>query len=304
MLRLAFAALAALALAVIATWAPGPRAVRSPSPDAPPRVFLNHFYVVLDQQSYDALQQSSFLTAEWAPFEKRTTARNDRTYTGIYWYGRRTYYEAFAPGGQGPIGSSGLALSVDGKGESAAVKTLWAGALGEADGGLVTRKTETGEAPWFEMTYAKAATEGLRTWLMEYHPDFLARWYPELTPARGTTRSEVLDRYVAKIGRAGERDKALLKDVTGLVIALETADRDVLERQLQAVGWTARSALDGMAVEGPEGVVLRVVPASAGRRGILEAAFSLQKEAAPRTASFGTTVLTVEKDRARLAFVP
>ena len=154
------------------------------------------------------------------------------------------------------------------------------------------------------MTFAKAPSEGLRTWLMEYHADFLARWYPELTPARGITRSEALDRYVAKIGRSSERDTALLGDVTGLVIALSPGDRDVLVKLLKAVSWTSREEEGGDWIEGPEGVLLRVVPASAGRRGILEATFSLQREAAPRTATLGTTVMTVEKDQARLTFVP
>ena len=94
-----------------------------------------------------------------------------------------------------------------------------------------------------------------------------------------------------------------MRDVTGLVIALGPADRDVLVGLLKAVGWAVRDEDGGQRVEGPEGVVLRVVPASAGRRGVLEASFSLQKEAVPRTATFGTTTITVEKDRVLWVFV-
>ena len=142
-----------------------------------PPVFLNHFFVVVDAVSYRALQESSYMTGAFAPFEIRTTARNDQTYTGAYWYGRRTYFEAFEPDAQGPLGASGLAFGVDGKGESAVVKAAWAAAFGGADSGTVTRKTENGEPAWFQMTYAKAQA-GLRVWLMEYDLDFLARWYP------------------------------------------------------------------------------------------------------------------------------
>jgi hypothetical protein len=53
---------------------------------------------------------------------------------------------------------------------------------GPVSGSLVTRKTETAAVPWFEMT-AAGEIPGLRVWLMEYHRDFLARWYPGLTRA-------------------------------------------------------------------------------------------------------------------------
>jgi hypothetical protein len=266
-----------------------------------PLVFLNHFFVVVDSASYRALQESPTMTSAFAPFEKRTTARNDQTYTGIYWYGRRTYFEAFEPGAQGPLGASGLALGVDGAGESAAVKAAWAKALGGADSGIVTRKTESAEPAWFQMTYAKAAS-GLRVWLMEYDQDFLTRWYPHLTPARGVTRSEVLDRYVAKVGRQADRDQALFKDVTGLLLALEGNDREVLAKHVLAVGWTSREENGALVLVGPEGVELRVVPATAGNKGIREATFSVQGAPSPRTEVLGSATLVVERDRARLRF--
>lgn len=275
-------------------------AQEGPTP-APPAVFLNHFFVVVDSASYRALQESATLTGPFAPFEKRTTVRNDQTYTGSYWYGRRTYFEVFEPDSQGPVGASGLALGVDGAGESAAVKAAWAQAFGGADSGMVTRKTDTAEPAWFLMTYAKVAS-GLRVWLMEYDRGFLSAWYPDLTPARGTTRAEVLDRYVAKIGRQAEREKALFKDVTGLRLALEAADRDILAQQLRAVGWTSREERDGLVLLGPEGVELRVVPPHAGKKGIVEATFSVQNAPAPRTEVLGSATFVVEGNRATLRF--
>ena len=186
----------------------------TPADERGPVVTLNHFFVVVDAPSYEAARTSAFLTREFAPFEARTTVRNDKSYTGIYWYGRSTYFELFEPGDQGPAGASGLALGVEEPGASALVKQRWEAALGRGRRGLVTRKTETDEVPWFEMTYAREIP-GLRVWLMEYHRDFLARWYGSLTPARSITRAEVLDRYVAKIGQSDRRDTALLKDVVG-----------------------------------------------------------------------------------------
>ena len=110
---------------------------------AMPPAYLNHFFVVVDAESYRAFQESAFARSEWAPFEKRTTARNDQTYTGIYWYGRHTYYELFEPDAQGAVGASGLALGAEEPSQSGAVKAAWAEALGGASSDLVTRRTET-----------------------------------------------------------------------------------------------------------------------------------------------------------------
>jgi hypothetical protein len=90
-----------------------------------PVVVLNHFYVVVDPSTYAAARHSAFMTGQFAPFEARTTQRNDMSYTGIYWYGRHTYFELFEPGAQGPVGASGLALGVEEPGASAVVKQRW-----------------------------------------------------------------------------------------------------------------------------------------------------------------------------------
>lgn len=264
----------------------------------PPLLFLNHFYVVVDAATYRAMQESAFLTRELAPFEKRTTARNDQTYTGIYWYGRRTYFEVFEPDAQGPVGASGLAFGTEAAGGGEAVRRRWAGALGGADRGLVTRKTDTAEVPWFDMVYAKTAPGTLRTWLMEYHHDFLARWYPDLTSARSITRADVLDRYVARIGQGARRGEFLLEDVLALELTLDTGERDALVRQVRASGWTSRDTVGAVVCEGPEGVSLRVTPTAGGANGITTVELSLQREARGEH-RFGAAVLTLDGRRAR-----
>jgi hypothetical protein len=267
--------------------------------DGGPAVTLNHFYVVVDAPTYAAARSSAFMTRELAPFEARTTVRNDKTYTGIYWYGRSTYFELFEPGAQGPIGASGLALGVEEPGASAAVRQRWRDTLGTAGGGLVTRQTETDEVPWFEMTYAKEIP-GLRVFLMEYHHDFLARWYGGLTKARSITRADVLDRYVAKIGRSERRESALLKDVVGLTIALAPPEREALVKQLRALAWAARDEVDAVVCTGPGGERLRLVAPRSGASGILDVDFSLQHAVARATHRIGSAELRLEGTSARL----
>ncbi len=265
-----------------------------------PAVFLNHFYVVVDAVTYSAAQSSPFMTRELAPFERRTTQRNDTSYTGVYWYGRHTYFELFEPGAQGPAGTSGLALGVEQPGASAFVKQAWEG-LGGTGGGPVTRKTETDEVPWFAMTYAREIP-GLRVFLLEYDRDFLARWYGTLTPARSITRADVLDRYVAKVGRGGDRDRTLLEDVTRLTIALAPESREALVRQLAAVGWTTRSEGAEVVCSGPESVELRFVELAGRAAGIVEAGFSLRRPVRPAARELGSAELRLDGEAARLRF--
>ncbi|MFI5170206.1 MAG: DUF5829 family protein [Vicinamibacterales bacterium] len=267
--------------------------------DRGPAVTLNHFYVVVDAATYEAARRSSFLTREFAPFEARTTVRNDTSYTGVYWYGRRTYFELFEPGAQGKAGASGLALGVEAAGAGAAVKQQWQAALGSSGSGPVTRKTESDEVPWFEMTYARDLP-GLRVWLMEYHREFLARWYAELTRARSITRADVLDRYVAKIGQSERRETALLKDVVGLTIALAPPEREALVKMLRAVGWTAADGASAVVCRGPDSEQLRLVTPADARTGILEVELSLQHPNAKVTHRIGSAELHLEGESARL----
>src|SRR5437867_5997339 len=86
-------------------------------------VALNHFYLTLDSDTYAAIESSEFLQGEFAPFERRTTVRTDKTYTGIYFYGIHTYFEFFdatkSPGSK--VGDSGVAFGVE---QSDALKLL------------------------------------------------------------------------------------------------------------------------------------------------------------------------------------
>jgi hypothetical protein len=268
-------------------------------------VLLNHFFVVTDKDTYAAAQASAFLTKEFAAFEKRTTVRNDLTYTGIYFYGRHTYFELFEPDSQGPEGSSGIAFGVETPGASAPVEALWAKSAGGADHGPVTRKTETDEVPWFDMTFPKGGRPtpskdiGFRLWLMEYDKDFLARWYSNLTPARSIARADVLDRYVAKVGQSAGRATFLMKDVVSLTLALPDENRATLLAPLRAVGYTERADKAEVVLTGPDATI-HLRPLAGAARGIVEVEFSLQKKIPLSEHRIGNAVLLLDGERARL----
>jgi hypothetical protein len=71
---------------------------RAARPDA---VLFNHLYVVADQVTYDALAGSEFLRGDFAVFEERSSSRADTSYHGLYFYGRRTYFEFLRPDAAG-----------------------------------------------------------------------------------------------------------------------------------------------------------------------------------------------------------
>src|SRR6266446_2027623 len=140
-------------------------------------VYLNHFYVVLDAETYAAVDSSSFLHDEFAAFERRTTVRTDKTYTGIYFYGTNTYFEFFDGSKQSEFrqGVSGLALSPE---ESGALEALHRQIESEPPQ-LITRKFGVAQVPWFTMLEPKGLSPdaSVNPWFMEYHPRFLAEWH-------------------------------------------------------------------------------------------------------------------------------
>src|SRR6185312_16926980 len=81
----------------------------------PPVVLLNHFYIVPDTATFEAMAASEFLRQEFAPGETRTTVRADASYTGLYLYGIHTYCEFLDARRDRRLvpGASGLALGVD-----------------------------------------------------------------------------------------------------------------------------------------------------------------------------------------------
>lgn len=179
---------------------------------------LNHFYVVLDHETYAAIEANPFLRKEFASFEKRTTVRRDSTYTGLYFYGTNTYFEFFdASTEKRAVGESGIAFGVDASGAMPKVPG--------ASAGEITRQWDGKQVPWFQrLSPAERVAPGIDTWVMEYLPDFLKQWRPELEVGQGVSRAEVLKRY--KRALASNPPLPMLEDVTGLTIALETSEKE------------------------------------------------------------------------------
>jgi len=246
-----------------------------------PPVYLNHVYRVLDTETFRAADASEYLRTEFAPFERRTTKSGDDSWTGLYFYGESTYFEFLAadPKRDRPVGQSGVAFGIEQDGGSRAVRTaLEALGLGPVKTIERTRETAGKMVPWFQMTGGDPTDAVLVTWVMEYSPNFLKQWHPELRPGlSGISRQAVLERYQAKAALTVPPKDPLLKNVTGLRIALDPKRAESFGRELAALGWRRETKGTGVSWLGPD-VRIEIVDAAGDARGIVAIEMSLTRK--------------------------
>jgi len=240
------------------------------SGDRLPPVFLSHFYVTLDQASYDALRSSPELAALSKVAETHVAA-GSRKWTGFYIYGRQTYMEFFgavaAPEGM-RLGDAGLGLAVE---EVAGVGTI-ASRLRTVFGGRVKvepahRTTAAGVIPWFTAASVEnPKVEGLNTWFMETDPGYLAAMHPGSRIERPLGREEDLAwRFIP--------DRPL-DNVVGLTAALNSSDMAQLAAELELAGWAVRRGSGGFVAVGPDAKITVVV--AGARAGLQQAELRLR----------------------------
>ena len=268
----------------------------APAPDATP---LNHFFVVPDAATFDAMKKSAFLHEAFGVYEERTTVRNDISYTGIYFYGENTYFEFLPPDTSRKTGEAGVAFGLEEPGASTATEKRLSEALSSpVRNFVVTRRLGSDDVPWFRMVGVEAPAEAaFATWSMEYDPAFLARWHEELPPAsRAITRANVLTRYAESLDQAKGRDARWLRDVTALTLALSEPDRAAFARQLEAYGYRVETSGAETIARGSK-MTFRLRPASADERGIVEATFAVKAGTlSPAEHRFGASVLSLPGD--------
>ncbi len=234
----------------------------------PAPVFLNHVFAVVDGETYAALAGSTFLRETFAVSEERTTVRADISYTGLYFYGRRTYFEFLsAQAAAGLVeGATGLALGLETQG---ALDEL-ASRLGEREVGTqrgpITRQLGETQVPWFQILGVEMPPSALQVFAMEYDPRFLAGWHPELAPAGGgLARADVLARYAAALGKVEAHANAPFTDVISVELALSDAERERLLSVCAAAGWEVEQSAGVWTCSAPQfRLVLRPSDAPGG----------------------------------------
>jgi hypothetical protein len=244
---------------------------RAPKTESLPPVFLNHFYVVLDSVTYRAIEEDMFLRKHFAINEGRTTVRADQTYTGLYFYGTNTYFEFFdvANSPRPRVGDSGIAFGVDHPG---AIEDLMKTRRleFEPDLKLVTRFFQNNQVPWFHMATPKSLPYegGMSSWVMEYHPEFLANWHPKPNETnRSIRRRDILKRYSEVLEPI---NGPCLEDVTGLTLAVDGPTTGSLRHFCLQLGYRIERREDGFTELHGSDFFLLLIPGTENVRGIRE----------------------------------
>lgn len=253
---------------------------------------LNHFFLVVNTETYQAIEGSEFLKTVFGVFEQRTTVRTDITYTGSYFYGTNTYFEFFdvKQKEKSRVGDTGIAFGTDQRG---AIQSLQKN-LDWSDPILITRNLEDQQVPWFWMISPKdsSADSGMSTWAMEYVPEFLQKWHSGIQDGqKGISRKAILSRYSNFLKQ--DPAKRLLKDVIGLTIAMDDTMKTKFAEYCRIAGYTIRAEKDSTTAEGP-GITFRFIPQTESIRGIQRIDFSVNSTPDQRQHKFGTSVLTFE----------
>jgi hypothetical protein len=260
----------------------------------PVSTILNHFYATVDSQTYAAIEASPFLKERFAPFEKRTTVRNDSTYSGLYFYGDQTYFEFFeANTGDRKPGDAGVALGLEQTDGSERLRMEWQ-KLRPSITSMVTRKLDIEPIDWFQMTSfeetrANSAVEGLRLFAMQYATDFVRRWNP--TSPNTIRQRDVLSAYCETLKLGLMRERSLLRNVERIEIASPEAGIRIRTAQLEAAGWKLTRAKDSILATGSNAEILfRFAPFV---EGVYSVEFSLKRSTPQISMQIGSTFFEI-----------
>jgi hypothetical protein len=271
-------------------------AVSSYSADRVPTVFLTHFFVTLDQPTYDLLRNSTQLAALAGSTGSHVVA-GSRAWTGFYLFGRETYIEFFgvsaSPSGHN-VGDSGLGLTVEEPGGVAAIAGRLRIAFGERVNVEATpRSLPNGVVPWFtEAEITSRGEEAMHTWFMEIDPGYLAAKHPGSRVEHPLSRQQYLS--------WDYRPNRPLDNVVGLTAALNPPEMSQLAKELELVGWAVSRGDGGFVAVGPD-VKLTVLPAGK-REGIQEAELRLQHSVPKQEITLGTAKLFLDGETGRFVF--
>lgn len=270
-----------LALASAATTACiPPSATPNAVPDRAP-VSVNHVYAYLDSATMAAVEGSSFVRDTFADFRRETNTDADgSSWTALYLTGEQTYLELFPASTQTrPAGFTGLALSVEVAGALDSVATRLEQATGLPLYRQPARMVTRGDTvPWFKQVsviypgYPGTLAE-VYTWVIENEPAFFREYIGDST---GSDSDISRRRYLAK----RYRPERLMRDITGLALALSPDRGARLLAELAAHGWRVErgNARGRGRAYGPEGAVILVERATRAKpAGLRMVQFTVQE---------------------------
>lgn len=265
---------------------------------SPLTVFLNHFYLTLDATTYTAIAESAFLRTQFASNETRTTHRTDRSYTGLYFYGEKTYFEFFDETTETNrnIGDSAIAFGLEKDGATGSLQQQWPNATRLT----ITRPFEETQIKWFEMLIPSGFSleSPIAVWSMEYLPSFLQEW--KKTSGRSSksgstiSRSAVLDRYKSLISTI---EKPILKNVIGITLWAESSVYEAFIQFSNNFGYSMTGTENSFSFSDADGITYHISLSGGYLHGITEVEFEVNDVPVQREWQFGNSTLTFNEKK-------
>ncbi len=253
------------------------------SAEGTPRVFFSHFWIALDQPTYDALRTSTEVAALGATKEQKVVA-GGQNWSGFYWTARQTGMEFFGADAlpdETNLGDCGIGLAVETQGGVAAVADHLRTVFGDRiEIEKQVRTTATGDIPWYTSTHLKEP-QTVATWVMEVDPGYLAAKHPESRIGDPLSRQQY--------NSWDYRPDQTFDNVVGLTLALNQERANELATELRLFGWAVRRTGDGFFAVGPE-FKIQIV-SSGAHAGIQQVDIRLRRPVAKQTIQLGNAEL-------------
>lgn len=260
-------------------------------------VLLNHFYLTIDAFTYRAITESKFLRECFAPNEIRTTHRTDRSYTGLYFYGEKTYFEFFDVTTETTrhIGDSAIAFGLEQTGKTTLLHQKWPASTRLT----ITRPSNERQVNWFEMLIPPNFTleSSIAVWCMEYLPTFLKEWKNSsdipVTSEENIARSAVLERYKSIIPAIKD---PILKNVIGLTIRVDSSVYKAFEQFVGDFGYVTTATENGFSFSDAEEVAYEISLSDGRLHGITEVKLEVTDITGQQVWKFGNSTLTFQEN--------
>ena len=257
------------------------------------QVLLNHFYLTLDAPTYDAIVHCDFLRNQFAPNEIRTTHRTDRSYTGLYFYGEKTYFEFFdvTTETNRKAGDSAIAFSLEQEEETTLLQERWI----DSKRLTITRPTKEIQVNWFEMLIPAGFSleSPIAVWTMEYSPTFLQKWNSqdatdELSKAEWMARKTVLSRYKSLIPPI---ENPVLRNVIGLTLWADSTVYEAFKKFTEDFGYSKNATETGFSFTDSDEVTYHIHLSNSDLYGITEVVFEVNSLPSQQAWKLGNSTL-------------
>jgi len=237
--------------------------------------------------------QCDFLRNQLAPNEIRTTHRTDRSYTGLYFYGEKTYFEFFdvTTETNRKAGDSAIAFGLEQEGETTLLQERWI----HSTRLTITRPTEENQVNWFEMLIPAGFSleSPIAVWTMEYSPTFLQEWQIQTTaykPSKAElmARKTVLFRYKSLISPV---ENPVLRNVIGLTLWADSTVFAAFEKFTEDFGYSKQPTETGFSFTDAEEVTYQINLSNSELYGITEVIFEVNSLPSQQTWELGSSTL-------------